>query len=87
MNLHLETERRVETWLQALRAHGLEARESSPPGALVEVALEDVHMRGFRTGINMGKGVRIRSKGLVIEGCEVGIDNSGEFLGPDTIIK
>jgi len=49
--------------------------------------MRNVQIARCGTGLSIGSGAEVPSRGLGIEDCGVGIDNSGKFDGPDTIIK
>ena len=49
--------------------------------------IENVRISNAHVGLGVGPGGRVRSRGLQIDNCDIGIDNSGSFDGPDTIIR
>ena len=51
------------------------------------VTLENVRITNSATGLVIGKGGRVKSRGLIIDHTGTAIDNSGVFDGPDTVIE
>jgi putative FmdB family regulatory protein len=49
--------------------------------------IKNVRISNAHVGLGIGPNGRVRSRGLQIDNCDVGIDNAGSFDGPDTIIK
>ena len=49
--------------------------------------IRNVRISNAHVGLGIGPNGRVRSHGLQIDNCDIGIDNSGTFDGPDTIIK
>ncbi|HBR27294.1 MAG TPA: hypothetical protein DD732_09725 [Rhizobiales bacterium] len=60
------------------------AEADSHPGAVTFV---NCTLRGREVGMRIGKGRRVRSRGLRVRGGKAGIVNEGSFDGPDTIFE
>jgi hypothetical protein len=49
--------------------------------------MEDCGVAGMPVGIDIPEGSKVVSKGLRLEQNDTGINNRGNFDGPDTVIK
>jgi putative FmdB family regulatory protein len=49
--------------------------------------LKDVRITNAHIGMSIGSAGEVRSEGLQIDNCDIGIDNAGKFDGSDTIIR
>jgi hypothetical protein len=50
-------------------------------------AMVNVHVHGFDTGLVVAEDAKVRGRGLRFADNRVGIDNGGQFHGPDTEIS